>query len=254
MNKSLDSMTKMMESLLERVKNIETKIGENGGVEMAKTVKSSIEKLEDRLEEKLGNGLASYAAAAAQGPAQSGAPGQDTKSVKDIVKEAIAQQAEDEKEIERRSKNMIIYRIPEARVEDRAAAEIEDRTFLKDLLERPLELTHNNDAIKQVIRLGKKTNGSNARPMLVKLSTEEYKNEIMSNLKKLKNAEDKFKKISVAHDLIPKQREAVKLALASARREQETQDGVTGGSQSGNWLLRVVDQQKIPRVVKIKVS
>ena len=41
--------------------------------------------------------------------------------------------------------------------------------------------------------------------MLVKLATDDDKREFMGSLKKLKSAEEKFKKISVAHDLTPKQ-------------------------------------------------
>ena len=37
-----------------------------GGIEMVKTVKTSIEKMEGRIEERIGNGLATYAAVAAR--------------------------------------------------------------------------------------------------------------------------------------------------------------------------------------------
>ena len=90
--------------------------------------------------------------------------------------------------------------------------------------------------------------------MLVKLATDDDKREFMGSLKNLKSADEKFKKISVAHDLTPKQREAVKGALEVAKREQVSQDGAVSGSQSGNWVFRVLDQQKIPRVVRVKVG
>ena len=174
--------------------------------------------------------------------------------MREIIKEAMAQQAEEEKEIEKRNKNVIIYRVPETTSGDRGASELEDQAFLRSLMEGPLEIAHVSGAVKQVIRLGKKTEGSGGRPMLVKLATDDDKREFMGSLKKLKSAEDKFKNISVAHDLTPKQREAVKGALEVAKREQTSQEGAAGGSQSGNWVLRVLDQQKIPRVVKVKVG
>ena len=89
--------------------------------------------------------------------------------------------------------------------------------------------------------------------MLVKMDTEENKSEFMASLRKLKTAEERFRRISVAHDLSARQREAVKGALEEARREQGAQSGAVG-SQSGNWVLRVVDQLKIPRVVRIRVD
>ena len=43
----------MLENLMERVKSIEAKMGEGGGLDVARTVKSSIEKMEGKLEEKI---------------------------------------------------------------------------------------------------------------------------------------------------------------------------------------------------------
>lgn len=253
-NETETNLMKMMESLLDRVKNIEVKLCESGGTEIATVVKSSIEKIEGKIEEKLGGGLASYAAAAgaAQNAPKGEIAGQNKKAMKEIIKEALVQQAEDEKEVEKRSKNIIIYRVPEVDAGDRGGAELEDRAFLKSLMEGPLELSRDKDPVKQIIRLGKKTEAKE-RPMLVKMDTEENKSEFMASLRKLKTAEERFKRISVAHDLSARQREAVKGALEEARREQGAQS-VAVGSQSGNWVLRVVDQLKIPRVVRIRVD
>jgi hypothetical protein len=248
------SVVKMLENLMERVKSIEAKLGEGGGQDLARTVKSSIEKMEGKLEEKIGSGLASYAAAASQKVTQGATTNQEVKPMREIIKEAMAQQAEEEKEIEKRNKNVIIYRVPETTSGDRGASELEDQAFLKSLMEGPLEIAHVSGAVKQITRLGKKTEGTGGRPMLVKLATDDDKREFMGSLKNLKSADEKFKKISVAHDLTPKQREAVKGALEAAKREQLSQDGAVSGSQSGNWVFRVLDQQKIPRVVRVKVG
>ena len=115
-------------------------------------------------------------------------------------------------------------------------------------------MKHESDSIKHITRLGKKGEANTERPMLVKLATSAVKIEFMKNLKKLKSANDRFKRISVTHDLTVKQREAVKEALEAAKREQNSQASAGGGSHSGNWKLRVVDQQKVPRVVRVKVG
>jgi hypothetical protein len=90
--------------------------------------------------------------------------------------------------------------------------------------------------------------------MLVQLATVEDKEQFMQCLKKLKTAEDKFKKISVAHDLTPKQRESVKQMLTEAKQEQDEKDKSAGSSQTGTWSFRVVDQMTTPRVIRVKVG
>ena len=102
------SVVKMLENLMERVKSIEAKMGEGSGLDVAMTAKSSIEKMEGKLEDKIGSGLASYAAAASQKVAQGATTNEEVKPMRGIIKEAMAQQAEEEKEIEKRNKNVII--------------------------------------------------------------------------------------------------------------------------------------------------
>ena len=55
--------------------------------------------------------------------------------MRDIIKEALEQQAEDGREEERRRKNVIVYRVPESQTGNREAMEKDDRSFIKDLLE-----------------------------------------------------------------------------------------------------------------------
>ena len=206
--------------------------------------------MEGRIEERIGKGLESYAAVTQKTQKQ------EPIIMKEIIKEAMAQQAEEEKDIERRNANIIIYRVPEDTTGGAGGetSEMRDRTFLKELMEGPLELNHASDPIKHITRLGKKGEANTERPMLVKLATSAVKIEFMKNLKKLKSANDRFKRISVTHDLTVKQREAVKEALEATKREQNSQASAGGGSDSGNWKLRVVDQQKVPRVVRVKVG
>ena len=174
--------------------------------------------------------------------------------MRDIIKEALEQQAEDGREVERRRKNVIVYRVPESQTGNREAMEKDDRSFIKDLMEGPLEIPHLSGTVKSIISLGKKIEGSDGRPMLVQLAKVEDKEQFMQCLKNLKTAEDKFKKISVAHDLTPKQRESVKRMLTEAKKEQEEKEKSAGSSQTGSWSFRVVDQMTTPRVIRVKVG
>lgn len=69
----------------------------------------------------------------------------------------------------------------------------------------------------------------------------------MESLGKLRNAEDKFRNVGVAHDLSPKQREDVRRALQEARQRQ----GGDGGNAAGNQKFRVVGQGSRLRVLVV---
>ena len=65
--------------------------------------------------------MASYGAAASQKITQGAMTNQEVKPIREITKEAMAQQAEEEKEIEKTNNNLIIYRVSETTSGDRAA-------------------------------------------------------------------------------------------------------------------------------------
>ena len=70
-------------------------------------------------------------------------------------------------------------------------------------------------------RLGKKQTSGGPRPLLVGFRDENKKAELIKNLTKLKSAGDIHKNFSVAHDSTPHQREAIKKALAEAKRKAD---------------------------------
>ena len=57
----------------------------------------------------------------------------------------------------------------------------------------------NDDDIKRVIRLGAK--GSIARPLLVEYRSHIIKNQLLESLSLLKSADDRFRNISITHDM-----------------------------------------------------
>jgi hypothetical protein len=176
----------------------------------------------------------------------------EPKSVADLVTEAVASQTEEEKEIVRRRNNIIIYKVQESDTEDHEVRVASDQSFFSGLWEESLGLGPVADNVVKIHRLGKKREDNSARPMLIQLNSDTAKDRIMSNLRKLKNAEERYKKISVAHDLTAKQRMAVKSALSQA--QQAHSDADTDTNQPGNWVFRVVGSQRTPRVIKFKVG
>lgn len=64
----------------------------------------------------------------------------------------------------------------------------------------------------------------------------------------LRQAEERFKGISVAHDLTPKQREDRKRMIAAAKQEHESNDS----ESVENFRFLVVGQGAKVRVIKIR--
>lgn len=169
------------------------------------------------------------------------------KTIAQIVTEAVTNHSEEEKEIELRKNNIIVYRVPESTSDDVDTRTASDKSFISELCETGLEIGPMQDNINKAIRLGRKTEGK-TRPLLIKLDSESAKSKIMTNLRRLRYAEEKFNKVSIAQDLTPAQRNAAKNALVAAR---ENQVGQEGGVQ-GNLVYRVVGNPSKPRVVVVK--
>ena len=175
----------------------------------------------------------------------------DHRSVEDMVKKAVSEavviKSSEEEEIDRRKNNVIIYRVEEDKSDDGKAREAADISFLTALVEGPLKLDSLQSTDVRVIRLGKREEAK-VRPMLVKFKSSELKSKFMMNLKNLKNADDRFKRISVAQDLTVKQRSSIKEAINKAQRDHDA------SGEQGNWRFRVVGNPMNPRVLRVKLS
>jgi len=73
--------------------------------------------------------------------------------------------------------------------------------------------------------------------------------QIMQNLRNLKQVGGTYSKISVAHDLTPKQRETARELLEKAKKEYES---LPEEPAVGNYRFIVVGAHKRPRVIKLK--
>jgi len=67
-------------------------------------------------------------------------------------------------------------------------------------------------------------------------------------LRKLKQAEARFRGISMSHNLTPRQHNEVKMLLASAKKEHEE----TSNESAENFCSLVVGQGMKPGVIKIR--
>lgn len=149
--------------------------------------------------------------------------------VNKAVKEAVVKmeklldkserQREEKEDRERRRKNLIVFNMPES-----------DKQLGKDREKEDVErcdLVFNNILqvegckIEKVFRLGKKQEGK-IRPTLVKLEEEHSKWHIISKAKNLKQEEDEvIKRLIIALDMTPQQREEDFKLRQELRRKRE---------------------------------
>ena len=149
----------------------------------------------------------------------------DVSSVQSVLDDTH-KKAVEEREKESRVHNIIIYRVAE--VENRDERVKEDKTFCLELFNSVLGVeAHDGDFIS--FRLGKRD--QNNRPLMVKFKERTLKNRIMENMFRLKDSEQKFKNISVTHDLTLNERGELKTLLEEAKKKQS--------EETGEYLWRV---------------
>ncbi|MFI5407564.1 MAG: hypothetical protein ACHQ1D_13760, partial [Nitrososphaerales archaeon] len=133
------------------------------------------------------------------------------------------------------------YRVPETDKQDERVKY--DKDFCCQMANEALEVDMKAEDIKTIFRLGKR--GDNCRPLLVQFRERGIKNRIMESLFKLKASDDKFKNISVTHDLTKQERLTCKTLVEEAKKKQL--------SETGEFIWRVrglPGQMKIIRIQK----
>ena len=95
------------------------------------------------------------------------------------------------------------------------------------------------------MRLGKipEDRLANPRPLLVSFKSPNNKQLFMENLSKLKSSEEKFRKLSIAHDMTKTEREKAKVLIIEAKESSDS---------SENWVFRIVGPPWDMKVIKRK--
>ena len=160
------------------------------------------------------------------------------------VEDVVIRQLEEDKDIESRKTNILVYRVAESTSDQLEVRKSGDMDFFLDMCHDALRIDVKREDVVKMYRLGRYESGDKLRPLLVSLKSEEMKEEVMKNLNKLKGADVRFASITVGHDLTPRQREKVKAMLTDAKREH--------GDGAENYRFIVVGQNTRPRVLRIK--
>ena len=145
----------------------------------------------------------------------------------DILKEARKVQLDEERDKKIRSTNLIIHGISESSNEE--TSKREDEELITSLF-RQVDLGYKP---KAVLRLGKR-NVKNKRPLKVVMTRETEIDEIMSNLYKLRDADDAYKKISVTYDYTLEKRAEIKSFSVMAKAK----NALEGVNAKVVWKIR----------------
>ena len=165
------------------------------------------------------------------------------------VKQDVNKQIEEDREIEKRQNNIIIYRVPEINSDDVEDRKDGDLAFVTDLLGSVFEIEPESNTVDKLFRLGRRVVPFNVpRRLLVGFHSHDIKEKVMSKLKNLKEAEERFNGISLAHDMTPWQRTEMKRLVEQAKQNHAS----TSSDGAENYWFRVVGQGTKMRVVKVK--
>jgi len=87
-------------------------------------------------------------------------------------------------------------------------------------LETVFELKLQSTDIEKMFRLGRFSRDAEvARPLLVCFADVSIKEEVMFNVRKLREAIPQFSGVSISHDLTPRQRDERKSTVAAAKKD-----------------------------------
>ena len=144
----------------------------------------------------------------------------------------------EKQEQDRRLNNIIIHGISEERTDTSVSIQEQDRNFIKSFLET-IEV---DVEPKQVLRLGA-ASADKKRPVKVILKNLDDKDNIMSNLNKLRNADTALRGISVRDDFTQEERKLIRDMNEEAKKKNEAEN-VT------HWKVRGTPKNGL-RVVKV---
>jgi hypothetical protein len=174
----------------------------------------------------------------------------DAGVVREVTEQTVTKHLLEEKAIEARKNNIILYRVPESEEQELKARQSEDKRFVETMCTEALGIKLQDDAVVKFFRLGKRPeNPALARPLLVSFKEQQIKEEVLSNVRLLGGSGSKYRTVGVAQDLTPWQREEAKKLKEEAMRQL-----VSEGEQPENYKIFVTHRGTEPKLIKYKKS
>ena len=168
--------------------------------------------------------------------------------IKHVVQEEVNRKTAEERDMENRKRNIVIYGVPEKKTDNVSDRKTSDGEFVRDLLDAVFNIKLDDRDIDKMYRLGQWAEDK-ARPLLVAFGNGEIKDEIMANLRNLRQPIEKFRRIGISHDLPPKEREEIKRMVEEAKQEHVSKNA---DDSAENYKFVVVGRGPRRKVIKIK--
>ena len=192
----------------------------SGDVNIEELINKRFDKIDRNIDELIEKKLAGCTASAASTAtfasvtAATTSTATDGKDLASALKRSRNAELIETQERQKRENNIIIYGIGETLASENVPLNVQDKEFISSLLE-----TIEADVTpKLIIRLGQANDQTN-RPVKVVLNTTADKRKIMTNLNKLKNAEQTYRFLSVRDDYTIEERELIKSFTEEAKRK-----------------------------------
>jgi len=170
----------------------------------------------------------------------------DQGTVREIIKEAVNEQQEEDREVEARRKNFVLYNIPENQSEKRDERVMADKDFIVTMCDDVAGIRITPPDILKCIRLGAYS-VDKTRPLLISVSQEDTRDDILRMGKDLGLSGRRYSRVGIAPDFTPKQREENRKLLEEAKAAI-----VANGESPENYKLYVTRRSTRPEVIKRK--
>ena len=144
-------------------------------------------------------------------------------------------------EQESRANNLILHHLPEQASDDNATASEKDMSQVTQMFTNHLGIQC--DRPKSTTRLGIKTDRS--RPLKVVMCSEQDKITVIMSARKLKDATEPFKTVSIASDMSREEREENRRMIEEAKR-------LDGLEQSGDFIHLVRGPPWRRRIIRVE--
>ena len=139
-------------------------------------------------------------------------------------------------EKEGRSNNMVIYGMAESEKDDAQERAGDDKRKVKNLLET-LEMDMQEEDVEVKFRAGKKREDGKPRPLIVRFKEEEMKERALNDARKLARKEG-WKRVFLAQDMTPRQREEDRKKEVERKREaEEKNERAREEGKQGKWIV-----------------
>jgi len=255
----IDKLVMVVEKLVGKLADVEDKLKDKGDLKSVEQLESRISKLEERLsqgesnleqrlamiDEHVSRHVTDKMRALEEGKTVHG----PVSSVEQVVKDEVGKHLEEDKEIEERRQNIIVYKVPEDVSAEFATRKDNDMKFITDMLFDVFHINIQEGDIEKIFRLGRfSRDAATARPLLVRFKDLSMKEKVMSNVVLLREAEPQFTSVNIAHDLTPKQREEIKTMITAAKKEYMD----SGNEDVENYRFIVVGQGPRRKVIKLR--